>query len=204
MVDLLFQLCCQFWEGLRLQRCNFRLMLIRSFRDGVLDCFKYKNSDVISIMEITDGVGLNRLVPSACAIHTQAFNCYDCWSVLAPGCGEPFKPDAAGVTVKPATLNQSCIASRETHVDGSEGIARAVVDLTECTFGKNQCQIELNGDVTKTTCCCSSDLCNGHVFTPGSTTISHSAGCSIFLQATLFIFMLFLHCIMSEVVYVSI
>ncbi|CAF4748920.1 unnamed protein product, partial [Rotaria socialis] len=50
MVDLLFQLCCQFWEGLRLQRCNFRLMLIRSFRDGVLDCFKYKNSDVISIM----------------------------------------------------------------------------------------------------------------------------------------------------------
>ncbi|CAF4610493.1 unnamed protein product, partial [Rotaria socialis] len=26
--------------GLRLQRCNFRLMLIRSFRDGVLDCFK--------------------------------------------------------------------------------------------------------------------------------------------------------------------
>ncbi|CAF4635709.1 unnamed protein product, partial [Rotaria socialis] len=68
------------------------------------------------------------------AIHTQAFNCYDCWGVLAPGCGEPFKPDAAGVTVKPATLNQSCIASRETHVDGSEGIARAVVDLTECTF----------------------------------------------------------------------
>ncbi|CAF4490469.1 unnamed protein product, partial [Rotaria socialis] len=65
MVDLLFQLCCQFCEGLRLQRCNFRLMLLRSFRDGVLDCSKYKNSDVISIMEITDGVGFNRLVPSA-------------------------------------------------------------------------------------------------------------------------------------------
>ncbi|CAF3940042.1 unnamed protein product [Rotaria magnacalcarata] len=66
MVDFLFQLCCQFWEGLRLQRCNFRLMLIRRFRDGVLHCFKYKNSEIISIMEITDGVGFNRLVPSAC------------------------------------------------------------------------------------------------------------------------------------------
>ncbi|CAF4685207.1 unnamed protein product [Rotaria socialis] len=72
------------------------------------------------------------------AVLTQAFNCYECWSVMVPGCGEPFKSDAAGVTVKSATSNQSCIALRETHVDGNEGIARAVVDLTECTFGSVQ------------------------------------------------------------------
>ncbi|CAF4318508.1 unnamed protein product [Rotaria socialis] len=53
----------------RPQRCNFRLMLIRSFRYGVLDCSKYKNSEIFSIMEITGGVGINRLVPSAC-MHT--------------------------------------------------------------------------------------------------------------------------------------
>ncbi|CAF2142878.1 unnamed protein product [Rotaria magnacalcarata] len=131
------------------------------------------------------------------AVLTQAFNCYECWSVMVPGCGEPFKSDAAGVTVKSATSNQSCIALRETHVDGNEGIARAVVDLTECTFGKNQCQIELNGDVTKTTCCCSSNLCNGYVFSTETTTLSHSASCSIFLQGILLIFMLFLPCIIS-------
>ncbi|CAF4893975.1 unnamed protein product, partial [Rotaria socialis] len=42
------------------QRWNFRLMLICSFRygvlaqdrDGVLDCFQLKNSEVVSIMEI--------------------------------------------------------------------------------------------------------------------------------------------------------
>ncbi|CAF4791344.1 unnamed protein product, partial [Rotaria socialis] len=34
-------------------------MLICSFRYGVLDCFKQKNSEVVSIMEITGGFGFN-------------------------------------------------------------------------------------------------------------------------------------------------
>ncbi|CAF5079514.1 unnamed protein product, partial [Rotaria magnacalcarata] len=36
----------------RPQKCNFRLMFIRCFRDGVLDCSKYKNSEVVPVMEI--------------------------------------------------------------------------------------------------------------------------------------------------------
>ncbi|CAF4101051.1 unnamed protein product [Rotaria magnacalcarata] len=32
-------------------------------RDGVLNCFKYKNSDVVAMMEITSDFGFNPVLP---------------------------------------------------------------------------------------------------------------------------------------------
>jgi hypothetical protein len=49
----------------------------------------------------------------------------------------------------------------QTHVDGSKGAARNVVDLTWCNFGENVCRCETVNNVTETFCCCSSELCNG-------------------------------------------
>ncbi|CAF3787791.1 unnamed protein product [Rotaria magnacalcarata] len=68
---------------------------------------------------------------------SQGYNCYECWSVLTPGCGEPFKPTASGVSILVAGPDQLCGAWRITHDDGSEGISRNVVDVSWCSFGEN-------------------------------------------------------------------
>ncbi|CAF3427569.1 unnamed protein product [Rotaria socialis] len=97
---------------------------------------------------------------------SQGYNCYECWSVLTPGCGEPFKPNATGVSILAAGAGQFCGAWRTTHDDGSEGISRNVVDTSWCSFGENACKTEKNQNVTDTMCCCSSELCNAHSFIP--------------------------------------
>lgn len=85
---------------------------------------------------------------------------------------------------------------RETHKDGSEGVARAAVDSTTCNVGDDSCYTEVNSDITKVTCCCSSDLCNGQSVFPETTT--HVSGGSYnFLRPTEFSFMFIFYFIMS-------
>lgn len=39
---------------------------------------------------------------------SHAYSCYECWSVLTPHCGEPFKPNGTGVSIVAAGPDQRC------------------------------------------------------------------------------------------------
>ncbi|CAF1378137.1 unnamed protein product [Adineta steineri] len=103
------------------------------------------------------------LLTLGCISIVSTYQCYQCHGESNGDCNDPFNA-TGGITdydKEEASPGEICVKAK-LKTNGRSTIERDTNSngLFNCVAGENGCKKYINGDLTATICCCTSDLCN--------------------------------------------